>query len=258
MIWGEPLAKEAVSVSSSGSYDLVHSIIWLTSTFLWCSFWVPRSHPLTQPLDTTLSGNFHTSQSPSKILLILQSPVQTSCSLCSETDKHSAVSFKTEWVCSKRKNSRFSLIIIFILIWSPQPYCTFLEHRDHIFLYFWSLTWSLAQENWVNINSESVSGVGCGLPRATEMFVQKLAVKWVQRSGCSYHHTRHQDSSLWNLHSHCTAPPLPPQVCEHGSSGFLLLEGLWDVPVTPGLQLTNGWVLALSSECLLHLCFTQD
>lgn len=169
MIWGEPLVKEAVSVSSSGSYDLVHSIIWLTSTFLWCSFWVPRSHPPTQPLDTTLSVNFHTSQSPSKILLILQSPVQTSCSLCSETDKHSAVSFKTEWVFSKRKNSRFSFIIIFILIWSPQPYCTFLEHRDHIFLYFWSLTWSLAQENWVNINSESVSGVGCGLPRATEM-----------------------------------------------------------------------------------------
>lgn len=100
LLWGESLAREAVSTCSSGACDRAHLIVWLNSASPWCTFWDLLSHPSPNPLALL----FPSCQSPPKIPFTFQSPTQTLYSSCSEIDKHAVIS--RQRMLWRGKNSR--------------------------------------------------------------------------------------------------------------------------------------------------------
>lgn len=211
-----------------------------------------KSPPLTQPLDITLSGNFHASHSPSKIPLILQSPTQTSSSLCSETDKHTAMSRQSEFAVGEKQP--FFYYYFYISLVSPAILHISWAQGPHL---------SLLLESQLEFSTEEFSKY---------QFRKRIWMKlWLARahfeahgkmkSRRSYHHTRHSDSRPWNLHSHWPTGPWTQEQWLPSARGDFewWCEGCGSrVAVAPGLQETNAWILALSSQHLLHSYFTQN
>lgn len=125
---------------SSGACDLVHSMLWFTFNFLRFALWVPRNHSPPpapryysfQQLPVFLKSLWDPTY-PSK------SPTETSYSWSSETDKHTAI-WQKFMVGLKQQDIIITVVaLIFTLVLSTRLYCTFLEHRDHIFRYFCNL-----------------------------------------------------------------------------------------------------------------------